>query len=294
MTSKNNVTRPLRVSTTPNLHGCPNENLSEYLRQGVSFCKRMGFDAVDFHMPFLSLVGDRWEEVVTTAAQDAQAQGMRYEICHLPFTNFEFMTEDKLAAFNAFVHQSIDAAAILGVDYAVLHPNTYTIPLKNFRRQEAYDAVMAHLSPFVEHASKVGVNIVVENMRVVHKSVMVHRYGDSPDEICEIADSLGVGICWDFGHANIDGLKQSEALAHVGSRVKVLHVNDNFGEEDIHIPPFCGNVDWKDAMQGLKNIGFNGLLNYEVLSPRIPDSAREAFARYLIAAAEELLALFDS
>lgn len=101
----------------------------------------------------------------------------------------------------------------------------------------------------------------------------------------DAAAFLGV----DFGHAHINGLKQSEALAYVGSRLKVLHVNDNFAGDDIHLPPFVGKVDWQDAMQGLSEVGFKGLLNYEISTAGKPAGVREAFTKYLIDAAKELM-----
>ena len=128
-------------------------------------------------------------------------------------------------------------------------------------------------------------------MRPVPQSVPFHRYCAEPDELCDIADGLGVGICWDFGHAHIAGLRQSEALEYVGKRLKMLHVNDNFAWEDEHIPPFMGTVDWPDAMRGLRNVEFEGLLNYEISTKRIPECARESFARYLIDAAKRLCEL---
>ena len=139
-----------------------------------------------------------------------------------------------------------------------------------------------------EHAEKGKVRIAVENMRVVPAAHPVHRYCQTAEELCRVADTLGFAVCWDFGHAHISGLKQSEALAYVGKRLKVLHVNDNVADDDIHLPPFFGTLDWKDAMQGLAATGFDGLFNYEVAAKRIPASLRESFAAYLVRAAQEI------
>lgn len=152
---------------------------------------------------------------------------------------------------------------------------------------------MSHLAPFAEHAAKVGLNIVVENMRVVHENYPVHRYCQTPDELCDIADALGIGICWDFGHANISGVRQSEGLAYVGKRLKVLHVNDNFAGDDIHILPFTGNVDWRDAMHGLALAEFDGLFNFELSVARVPANMREIFAKYVTSAAGTLMSYID-
>ena len=279
----------LRISSSLNLHSYPMEDISEYIRQGLLFHKKAGFDAADFPSALFKLMGENWEKYLAIALKDAAEIGIRFELCHLPFGVHMNSAPEVEETFNKGVHYAIDAAAFLGVDYAVLHPNTTTIPLADFDRQAHYDAVMAHLTPFAEHAAKAGLNIVVENMRIVHGNVPVHRYCGDPEELCEIADALGIGVCWDFGHAHINGLKQSEALAYVGSRLKVLHVNDNFAGDDIHLPPFVGKVDWQDAMQGLSEVGFKGLLNYEISTAGKPAGVREAFAGYLIDAAKELM-----
>lgn len=281
----------LRISSTLNLHSGSRENISAYIRAGLEFHKKIGFDAADFPMKLLDFMGGDWEAGIAAAAQDAQNIGLRFEVCHLPFGVKIGGTPEEVAPFNEKMHRAIDAAKLLGVDYAVLHPNTTTVAADIFDRQAQYNSVMAHLSPFAEHAARIGLNIVVENMRLVPQHVPVHRYCGDPEELCDIADALGIGVCWDFGHAHINGLKQSEALAYVGKRLKVLHVNDNFAWGDDHVPPFCGTVDWADAMRGLSSVGFDGLLNYEITTARMPAGVRESFGRYLLDAAGELLAL---
>lgn len=282
--------KKLRTSAGLNLHSYPQTDINEYIRQGLAFNKRIGFDAVDFSMRYMLLMGDAWEAGIDRAKADMEEIGIRSEVCHLPFGFAEGTKEDE-ERFCAQVHHAIDGAKRLGVAYAVVHPNTTTIPRLQFDRKAYYDKVMSHLAPFVEHGNRVGLEIVVENMRPVPMNVPFHRYCAEPDELCEIADGLGVGICWDFGHANIAGLRQSEALQYVGKRLKMLHINDNFAWEDEHIPPFTGKIDWTDAMQGLRAIDFEGLLNYEIGTARIPECARESFAKYLIDTATQLCEL---
>lgn len=279
----------LRISSTTNLHSGYVDDVSDYLRDEIIFQKELGFDAIDFSIyNLLKEHDENYHAIVERALADAKEQDIKFELCHLPFGAKVGVSQSALAPFNERMHKMIDVAALLGVDYAVLHPNTSTVRAIAFDKTKEYDAVMSHLAPFVEHAQRVGVNLVVENMRPVPESYMVHRYCQDPDELCTVADALGIGICWDFGHANIAGLKQSEALSYVGHRLKVLHVNDNLGEDDIHLPPFVGNIDWRDAMQGLSIIGFSGLFNYEIATKRIPEEMRESFARYLVDASRTL------
>ena len=281
--------KKLRLSSTLNLHGASKENISEYVKQGLIFYKEIGFDAVDFPTYLFDLSSDDCLVHAEQALRDSEEIGIKFELSHLLFSGRVCKEPDYLPIFNERMHRSIDIAATLGVDHAVFHPNTTTIPMKNYSRKAEYDSVMNHLSPFVEHANKVGLNVVIENMRYVPHFAPVHRYCQTPDELCEVADALGIGVCWDFGHAHINGIKQSEGLQYVGKRLKMLHVNDNFATEDEHLLPFLGNIDWKDAMHGLALVGFDGLFNYEVAASRVPDAVKEAYAKYIIESANELM-----
>ena len=165
--------------------------------------------------------------------------------------------------------------------------------MKKYNRQVEYDRVMDNLGPYAEHAAKVGLNIVVENMRLEPGIRQTHRYGQDADELVEVADALGIGICWDFGHANISGVKQSEGLSYVGKRLKVVHINDNAAVDDEHLAPFMGNVDWRDAMHGLALTGFDGVMNFELGATKLPAVARKAYAQYVIDVAGELMSYVE-
>ena len=279
----------LRISSALNLHSYPATDFNAYIREGLAFHKRLGFDAADFSMrPLFRHMGDNWEAGIETVLSDSEEIGLPIELCHLPFGVNSNSTPEALAEFDVQMRNAIMAAKRLGVKYAVVHPNTTTLPRLSFDEKEQYESVIAHLGPYVELGKKIGLDIVVENMRPVPQIYPFRRYCAEPEELCRVADDLGIGICWDFGHAHIAGLKQSEALSCVGSRLRMLHVNDNFAWGDNHVPPFVGTIDWADAMQGLRAEGFEGLLNYEITTGRIPANARESFAKYLLEAAARL------
>lgn len=282
--------RKLRTSSAFNLHCHEGEDFAAYIRKGLQFFKETGFDAADFPTTMLDLSSDAWRVQVEGILAHSEQIGMHFELCHLPFGGPKSVMQD---AFQIKMHNAIDAAKMLGVRYAVLHPNTTTLPLKQYNRAAQFDAVMAHLAPFVEHASRVGLNVVVENMRVVPGMMLSHRYCQAPDELCDVADALGIGVCWDFGHANISAVKQSEGLAYVGKRLKVLHVNDNTAIEDEHLAPFMGNVNWRDAMHGLALAEFDGLFNFELTTKPIPPTLRRQYAAFLKSAAKELMSYIE-
>ena len=268
-------------------HNYPKDDIVEYIRQGMLAMKRIGFDAVDFNTAMVANMGDQPEKCIDTILGYMEELALSFRLCHLPFVAQKNGVPGP--EFNQKVFTAIDAAKQLGVDYAVIHPNSTTLPLEGYDAEGQYALVTAYLAPFAEYAHQKGVSIVLENMRTVHQTYPAHRYCANPEELCKVADALGMGICWDTGHAHITGLKQSEAIRYIGNRLKMVHLNDNLAGDDLHLAPFCGSADWKDIMQGLSAIGFEGILNFELSTGRIPAVAREAFGKYVCEAAKELI-----
>lgn len=272
---------------------CPSsiEDYSQYIRDNLEFMKNAGFDAAGIGLRTLAAKpSTEWQPIIEQALQDAAELDIPIIDCHLPFFGEKLNLEPEFAEICVKqIYTGIDMAKILGVKHSVLHPNAYTVAVRNFNEEKTYDQVMAHLSPIAEYAAKQGVGIAIENTRLVPGILQSHRYCQGPEELCKVADALGFDVCWDFGHANIAGCKQSEALAYIGKRLKAVHVNDNNGANDDHTAPFMGNVDWVDAMHGLALAEFDGPLNYELTTGRVPAELRTDFAKYLVAAADQLM-----
>ena len=53
--------------------------------------------------------------------------------------------------------------------------------------------------------------------------------------------------------------------------------------KDDHLLPFWGNVNWRDAMQGLRDSGFSGCFNYECRMQKIPAAMRDEVGHYAVA-----------
>lgn len=282
--------KKLLKSSFLDLHSCPKEDISQFVRTGLVFLKDAGFDAANIETDVLLPSAGEWQPIVERALQDADECGIPFTDCHLPYFDVQVNTDREYAErCSREMYTAIDIAKALNVKTAVLHPNCTTVTVRNFNGKEAYDAAMAHLAPFAEYAAKVGVNVIIENTRLVPGIRQSHRFCQGPEELCEVADALGFGICWDFGHANLAGLKQSEALAYVGKRLKAVHIHDNNGTDDDHTAPFMGTVDWVDAMHGLALAGFEGRLNFEITASRVPAAFRMEYAKYLVAAADQLM-----
>ena len=78
----------------------------------------------------------------------------------------------------------------------------------------------------------------------------------------EDAEAPDVGICFDFGHANLDG-DVSEALELGSGHIITTHVHDNRGRADDRLVPYAGRIQWDEAMMEVQKIGYDGALIFE-------------------------------
>lgn len=69
----------------------------------------------------------------------------------------------------------------------------------------------------------------------------------------------------DIGHANITQKDGGIALLRrFGSRLLHVHVSDNNGREDQHLPLGCGGLDLLPVLRELVKIGYNGTITPEI------------------------------
>ncbi|MDL2317979.1 sugar phosphate isomerase/epimerase [Eubacteriales bacterium OttesenSCG-928-A19] len=248
--------------------------------EAMDFFGQAGFEAVDVNFSAVIYEGDRHESILDgdfranldEVQAAAKRNGLVLALTHLPFYRYDMEDTATLAHNDAMMLRAIEATAYIGVKHAVIHP---------YRDESAttgLDGSITYLTPFREKAAACGVSLCVENMRDTSAELLV-----------EIADALESGICWDVGHANLAGLEQRQSIRTLGKRLKVLHLHDNYGTKDDHSLPFLGTVDWRGIMDGLSDVGYEGVFNYEVNATELPLEMRRVHAEYLVEAAKLLL-----
>jgi sugar phosphate isomerase/epimerase len=60
----------------------------------------------------------------------------------------------------------------------------------------------------------------------------------------------GVKLCFDSGHAYLDG-KISAALEVARDLLVTTHLHDNRGERDDHLLPYEGAIDWNELLPAM-------------------------------------------
>ena len=91
-----------------------------------------------------------------------------------------------------------------------------------------------------------------------------------PDDFVEIFEMFpALKMTLDIGHANI-GSKGGERvfgfIERFDDRIEHIHVSDNFGKEDSHLPVGTGTVDFPKIINAIKGIGYDKTITLEVFS----------------------------
>lgn len=249
----------------------------------VEHFKKVGFEGIDYDLnEFTDIFGEDRFQRITAMADHAHKLGLALDVAHLPFYKRTDERSKNTELYYSLVKLGIDGAAAAGIRDAVIHTKHVGMQEEEFDEEHCFKVTVEHLTPLAEYAVQKGVVLAIENMTTVKAPAGYHRYCTWPAEIARVADYFGMKNCWDFGHANSVGVPQGDALRYLGKRISVLHVNDNLKTRDDHLLPFWGNIDWHDAMQGLRDSGFDGCFNYECRMQRIPAALREEAGRYAV------------
>jgi sugar phosphate isomerase/epimerase len=140
----------------------------------------------------------------------------------------------------------IDVADDLPYDRLILHMGG-TRETADPRKRDAAFSTLEHL---ILHARHAGVTLCVENT--------TSEMGD-PRYLRAFVDETrltGLRFNFDIGHAHLAELPDAERLEKSFSPLRDLvssvHLHDNHGEKDEHLPPYDGTIHWPAAIKLLK------------------------------------------
>ncbi len=149
------------------------------------------------------------------------------------------------------------AAGRLGISVYTVHPGFYS-PLGLLDKPSVFEKTRDSLKQIELASRDSGVRVALENMPSMGAMTM----GRTPEELFPLLDGLDMDICFDVGHANTTGSIDSW-LQHK-LRFANVHVHDNLGDRDAHLPVGEGNIDFKHLLEALS--GYQGNLVLEARS----------------------------
>lgn len=141
----------------------------------------------------------------------------------------------------------------LGAHVMNIHPCYFCPPsMRN-------DLIAFHievLKPIVAMAESHGLTVVIENYKAPFDRVSTFKK--------LLAAVPGLKLHLDFGHANFGSDNHEVFCRELGKHIRHVHFSDNRSRTDDHMPLGVGTVDWKNAVNSLRAIGYDGTITLEV------------------------------
>lgn len=211
--------------------------------------------------------GKDYLDQAKSISEAAQKAGISFSQAHAPMFDLLAPNGEQLLELT---RRSFEIAQILGAPYLVIHPQFLPGASSSRMYEEELKHNLAFYASLLDISAKTGVKIALENMfgHDPETKKLCPVYFSYMEDILEYLD-LTEGkeqfvVCLDTGHANIIGKDSiSDCIRKLDSHLKLLHIHDNYGDADNHMPPYHGNIDWKDTVLALKEIGYTGALSLE-------------------------------
>lgn len=208
---------------------------------------------LDYHDPAM----------VRRATERIHELGMEAYSFHAPFADNIDIASPNDAQRNAALAEVLEAAAAAAafrVHYFVIHPGPEHPPeTSDEEKLIRMRNVVTTLNEVVRRCRELGIMCALENK-------LPHLIFGNTSDILWILDAIStaeVGACLDTGHAFLSGDMQS-LVRKLRGHLRMIHAHDNGGNQDDHLPPGDGRIDWEKFLRDLEEIEFHGALILEM------------------------------
>lgn len=162
----------------------------------------------------------------------------------IPLSVCEVERVRRIEAMDEF-KRAIDVAEELAFPRMVLHM-CGSRETADPRKRDAAFSTLEHL---VLHAKHVGVTLCVENtLSEMGQPAYLRSFVDE-------TRLTGLRFNFDIGHAYMGDEPEAERIAKAFEPMRELvasvHLHDNHGEKDEHLPPYDGAIDWESTIEVL-------------------------------------------
>ncbi len=141
----------------------------------------------------------------------------------------------------------------LGSKVMNIHPCYFCPP---GMRKDLISFHIEALQPIVEMADSYGLTMVIENYKAPFDRISTFK--------TLLTEVPGLKLHLDFGHSNFGFDNHGVFCKELGEYIRHVHFSDNRSRSDDHMPLGVGTVDWKDAVNSLKLIDYNGTITLEI------------------------------
>jgi sugar phosphate isomerase/epimerase len=213
----------------------------------------LGFELVDLTLE----PQGAWPVDAAEVRRQLDAHGLRAVGHTAPFLPFASAFPELERTGRELFVRACETFAEIGVTLVNLHP-----AMRGLRGRNPVERNAEAVAEVAARAAELGLTVMVENMG--------GAFG-TPEELGPLVEAApNVRFHLDVGHANVRPYGQPPRLPLLleafGDRIAHVHVHDNKGRYDEHLPLGVGSVDWSAAARALRATGYDGTVTLEVFA----------------------------
>jgi L-ribulose-5-phosphate 3-epimerase len=197
----------------------------------LEFIKNVGFNATSLWW------GDEPNEDKNSQPELARRIGLEIDYIHAPANNPNDLWYDGIDGddYLNLLISCIDDCSKHDINAVVAHITRLSSkPLVS-------EIGLNRIKKLVDYAEKKQVFVALENMNSIPHLDFIFRN----------IQSKRLGFCYDSGHEFCNH-PNADCLSRYGDKLFTVHLADNFGDDDTHLLPFDGAINWDKVMLNLK------------------------------------------
>ena len=186
-----------------------------------------------------------------------ESYSLKYSI-HAPFMDVNIASPQDQSRLNSIaqIKSSIDLANEINAEAVVVHPGLISFLANKYFKKEVYEFANQSIKEIGDYAKNLGVMATIENMPNF-ESMIYQNIADLNQLLVENEMHMTL----DIGHANHVGYAPDEMIF---DSIKHVHVHDNLGDDDSHLPLGEGSIDLKYIINTLESKNYDCIYILEV------------------------------
>ncbi len=221
-------------------------------------------DSIEPHFDLWEIVSEAdhfLPDIHKTLREAMETTSMKFQI-HAPFSDINLAAFDERTRNYSIgvIMEIMELANDLGIDVVTVHPGKLG-PIQWYGKDRVPKLTRESLEILSKGCAEFTTVLALENMPAM-KYTICHK----ASELQEMVNGLDIEMCFDVGHANI--CRQIPEFLDMKDKFSNIHLSDNVGDKDKHMPPGAGNIDFKMIMDGL--VGYKG--NFIIESRSLEDA----------------------
>jgi len=182
---------------------------------------------------------------------------------HAPFSDINISSLNKSIRKESIrqVKYAIYAVNEIGGKLLTFHPGRHSAATSK-SRDDTKKILFESLKEISDYNKDFGVNIALENMPDTFITTM--RVSQEVLEVLENENVSGIKHTMDVGHLETNNVDIEEYIHNLKDYLIHIHLHDNFGEFDNHLPIGEGNINFSLIFRALEDIKYKGRIILEM------------------------------